>query len=111
MRLSAPDMYFDWIKARAIEGYYSFREGTKCCAKRVKAFNPFCDAVWMEKGKPFGQANRMARRILRELRDPPGDPGPEPKKPSNTRENYGHFFLPFMRVVPIVGSATENIAR
>ena len=69
-------MYFDWIKARAIEGYYSFKEGTKCCAKRVKAFNPFCDAVWMEKGKPFGQANRMARRILRELRAPPGGAGP-----------------------------------
>merc|ERR1711957_723401 len=50
--LGAPEIHFDWEKARAVEGFYRFKGGTKCCAERAKAFAPFCDAVWMETGKP-----------------------------------------------------------
>lgn len=56
--LGAPDIHFDWEKARAVEGFYRFKGGTKCCAERAKAFAPFCDAVWMETAKPSVKQSR-----------------------------------------------------
>ena len=56
--LGAPDMHFDWEKGRAVEGFYRFKGGTKCCAERAKAFAPFCDACWMETGTPGIQQSR-----------------------------------------------------
>jgi len=63
--LGAPDIHFDWEKARAVEGFYRFKGGTKCCAERAKAFAPFCDAVWMETGKPnVKQSKEFADDVL-----------------------------------------------
>jgi isocitrate lyase len=63
--LGAPDVHFDWEKARAVEGFYRFKGGTKCCAERAKAFAPWCDAVWMETGKPgVAQAKEFAEDVL-----------------------------------------------
>lgn len=59
MSLGAPDIHFDWEKGRAVEGFYRFKGGTKCCAERAKAFAPFCDAVWMETGKPGIQQSKI----------------------------------------------------
>jgi len=36
--LGSPEVHFDWEKARAVEGFYRFKGGTKCCAERAKAF-------------------------------------------------------------------------
>lgn len=63
--LGAPDIHFDWEKARAVEGFYRFKGGTKCCAERAKAFALWCDAVWMETGKPgVKQAKEFAEDVL-----------------------------------------------
>jgi isocitrate lyase len=63
--LGAPDVYFDWEKARAVEGFYRFKGGTKCCAERAKAFAPWCDAVWMETAKPtIKQSKEFAEDVL-----------------------------------------------
>jgi len=63
--LGAPEIHFDWEKARAVEGFYRFKGGTKCCAERAKAFAPFCDAVWMETGKPnVKQSKEFADDVL-----------------------------------------------
>merc|ERR1712070_1131265 len=63
--LGSPEVYFDWEKARAVEGFYRFKGGTKCCAERAKAFAPWCDAVWMETGKPtIKQSKDFAEDVL-----------------------------------------------
>jgi len=63
--LGAPEVPFDWEKARAVEGFYRFKGGTKCCAERAKAFAPWCDAVWMETGKPtISQSKIFAEDVL-----------------------------------------------
>jgi len=63
--LGAPEISFDWEKARSVEGYYRFAGGTKCCAERAKAFAPYCDAVWMETGKPnVKQSKEFADDVL-----------------------------------------------
>jgi isocitrate lyase len=63
--LGSPEVYFDWEKARAVEGFYRFKGGTKCCAERAKAFATWCDAVWMETGKPtIKQSKEFAEDVL-----------------------------------------------
>jgi len=63
--LGAPPVHFDWEKARAVEGFYRFKGGTKCCAERAKAFAQWCDAVWMETGKPtISQSKIFAEDVL-----------------------------------------------
>merc|ERR1712057_143107 len=63
--LGSPEVYFDWEKARAVEGFYRFKGGTKCCAERAKAFAPWCDAVRMETGKPtIKQSKDFAEDVL-----------------------------------------------
>jgi len=49
--LGAGDLYFDWEKARTVEGFYQIKGCTKFCAQRAKAFAPYCDACWMETGQ------------------------------------------------------------
>lgn len=64
-QLGVPELYFDWEKARAVEGFYRFKGGTKCCAERAKAFAQWCDAVWMETGKPgIKQSKEFAEDVL-----------------------------------------------
>jgi isocitrate lyase len=63
--LGAPEIFFDWEKARSVEGFYRFKGGTKCCAERAKAFAPWADAVWMETAKPtIKQSKDFADDVL-----------------------------------------------
>eukprot|EP00397_Hematodinium_sp_SG-2012_P029330 GEMP01030968.1.p1 GENE.GEMP01030968.1~~GEMP01030968.1.p1 ORF type:complete len:538 (+),score=120.03 GEMP01030968.1:93-1706(+) len=64
-KLGAGDIYFDWEKARSVEGYYRIRGCTKYCAQRAKAFASFSDAVWMETAKPgYAQAKEFSDDVL-----------------------------------------------
>lgn len=65
-KLGAREIYFDWEKARSVEGYYRIRGCTKFCSQRAKAFADFTDAVWMETAKPgFNQAKEFAEDVLK----------------------------------------------
>jgi len=65
-KLGATEIYFDWEKARSVEGYYRIRGCTKYCSQRAKAFADFTDAVWMETAKPgFNQAKEFAEDVLK----------------------------------------------
>ena len=81
-----------------------------CCAERVKSFVLVGDAVWMEKGKPFGQANRMARRILPELRSPPGGPGPGAHKNIKYKGKPRPFFNFCFLGVFVIASETQSFS-
>lgn len=62
--LGAGDVYFDWEKARAVEGYYRIKGSTEYCIQRAIAFAPYADSIWMETGKPIlSQAQQFAREV------------------------------------------------
>merc|ERR1719230_1441827 len=59
------EIYFDWEKARSIEGYYRIRGCNEFCIKRAIAWNNAYDLVWMETGKPiFAQAQQFSKEVL-----------------------------------------------
>jgi len=61
----AGEIYFDWERARSIEGFYRIQGGTKFCAQRAKAFAPYCDAVWMETAQAgLAQAKEFRDDVL-----------------------------------------------
>jgi len=63
--LGAGDLYFDWERARTVEGFYMIKGCTKFCAQRAKAFGPYCDACWMETGQAgLPQAKEFADDVL-----------------------------------------------
>merc|ERR1712182_167815 len=58
------DVYFDWEAARSVEGYYRIKGSTDFCIQRATAFAPYCDAMWMETGKPIlSQAQKFATEV------------------------------------------------
>jgi len=58
------DVYFDWEAARSVEGYYRIKGSTDFCIQRAIAFAPYCDAMWMETGKPIlEQAKKFATEV------------------------------------------------
>merc|ERR1719389_281851 len=60
------EIYFDWEKARSIEGYYRIRGCNEFCIKRAIAWNDAYDCVWMETGKPIlAQAKQFSTEVLK----------------------------------------------
>mmetsp|Transcript_39895 Transcript_39895/g.93952 ORF Transcript_39895/g.93952 Transcript_39895/m.93952 type:complete len:556 (+) Transcript_39895:133-1800(+) len=58
------EIYFDWEKARAPEGYYRIKGSTEYCIERAIAFAPYADAIWMETGKPIlSQAKQFSESV------------------------------------------------
>merc|ERR1712151_1403418 len=58
------EVYFDWEKARSVEGYYRIKGSNEFCIQRAIAFAPYADSVWMETGKPIlSQANQFATEV------------------------------------------------
>jgi isocitrate lyase len=45
---SVAEIYWDWDKPRAREGYYRYDGGLEACIVRGKAFAPHADLIWME---------------------------------------------------------------
>jgi len=59
------EIYFDWEKARSVEGYYRIRGCNEFCIKRAIAWNDAYDLVWMETGKPIlAQAKQFSSEVL-----------------------------------------------
>jgi len=59
------ELHFDWEAARSVEGYYRIKGSTAFCIQRAIAFAPYCDAIWMETGKPIlAQATEFATKVL-----------------------------------------------
>merc|ERR1719261_1467411 len=59
------EVYFDWEKARSVEGYYRIRGCNEFCIKRAIAWNDAYDLVWMETGKPIlAQAKQFSKEVL-----------------------------------------------
>jgi isocitrate lyase len=58
------DVFFDWEKARSVEGYYRIKGSTDFCIRRAIAFAPYADCIWMETGKPIlSQATQFAKEV------------------------------------------------
>merc|ERR1719247_3114802 len=67
-KLGAGDLYFDWEKARAPEGYYRIHGGVRMCAERAKAFAQYADLVWMETAKPkYAEAKEFRDIVHKEV--------------------------------------------
>lgn len=59
--LLGKDVYFDWEKPRAREGYYRYQGGTQCAVNRARAYAPYADLIWMESKLPdYAQAKEFA---------------------------------------------------
>jgi len=62
------EVYFDWEKARSVEGYYRIKGSNEFCIQRAIAFAPYADSVWMETGKPIlSQAQQFAKEVRAEV--------------------------------------------
>merc|ERR1712032_1399765 len=62
--LGAADIYFDWDRARSVEGYFRIKGTTDFCIQRAIAFAPYADAIWMETGKPIvSQAQQFSSEV------------------------------------------------
>merc|ERR1719331_3672487 len=59
------EIFFDWDKARSVEGYYRIRSSNEFCIKRAIAWADAADCIWMETGKPIlAQAKQFSSAVL-----------------------------------------------
>merc|ERR1719163_745113 len=59
------EIFFDWDKARSVEGYYRIRSSNEFCIKRAIAWADAADCIWMETGKPIlAQAKQFSSSVL-----------------------------------------------
>jgi isocitrate lyase len=62
--LGAGEIFFDWDRARAVEGYYRIKGSTEFCIERGIAWSAYADAIWMETAKPIlSQAEQFAKEV------------------------------------------------
>jgi len=55
------DIFFDWERARSVEGFYRVKGSTDFCIMRANAMAPQSDLIWMESAKPsIKQATEFA---------------------------------------------------
>lgn len=58
------DVQWSWDLPRTREGYYHYKGGVEPALKRVLAFAPHADMLWLETKSPdLAQATGFARRI------------------------------------------------
>lgn len=58
------DVEWSWDLPRTREGYYHYKGGVEAAIKRVLAFSPYSDLLWLETKSPdLEQAKGFARRI------------------------------------------------
>ncbi|KAH7107162.1 isocitrate lyase and phosphorylmutase [Auriculariales sp. MPI-PUGE-AT-0066] len=57
-------VFWDWDLPRTREGYYHYTGGIEAAIRRVSAYAPYSDLLWLETKKPdLEQARSFARRI------------------------------------------------
>ena len=58
------DVEWSWDLPRTREGYYHYKGGVDAAMKRVLAFSPYADMLWLETKSPdLKQATGFAREI------------------------------------------------
>lgn len=58
------EVFFDWDAPRTREGYYQFAGGLEAATKRVQAFAPYSDLLWLETKTPnLKEASGFASKL------------------------------------------------
>ncbi|EJD52227.1 isocitrate lyase and phosphorylmutase [Auricularia subglabra TFB-10046 SS5] len=61
-------VFWDWDLPRTREGYYHYTGGLEAAIRRVAAYAPYADLLWLETKKPdLEQARGFARRIRQQF--------------------------------------------